>query len=68
MESIGTLATLAAIYLAPTAIAILRSHKNAMAICALNLLTGWTAIGWIVAIVWAMTSNVKTDTTQSAKA
>jgi hypothetical protein len=30
-------------------------HHNAVAILVLNLLLGWTLIGWMVALVWALT-------------
>ena len=43
-------------YFAPTIVAGLRKHHNAMAIGALNLLLGWTVIGWIAALVWALTA------------
>lgn len=33
--------------------------KNVSAIFALNLLLGWTLIGWIVALVWALTVDSK---------
>jgi hypothetical protein len=32
-----------------------RGHQNYLAILMLNVLLGWTGIGWIVAIVWACT-------------
>jgi hypothetical protein len=32
-----------------------RKKKNANAIFILNLLLGWTFIGWVVALVWAVT-------------
>jgi hypothetical protein len=32
-----------------------RDKSNAGAIFALNLLLGWTLVGWVVALVWAMT-------------
>jgi Superinfection immunity protein len=37
----------------------LAGHKkqNAGAIFALNLFLGWTLIGWVVALVWAMTKD-----------
>lgn len=30
-------------------------HPQSAAIGALNLLLGWTFIGWVVALVWALT-------------
>jgi hypothetical protein len=44
-----------ALYLLPTFIAISRGHQNLAAIVALNLLTGWSFIGWVAALVWAFT-------------
>ena len=41
-----------AFYFLPAIIA--RGKKDAMAIFWLNLLTGWSLIGWIVALVWAL--------------
>ncbi len=48
-----------AIYFIPTIIASGRSHPNAVAICVLNLVGGWTAIGWIAALVWSFTTPVR---------
>lgn len=46
------LATVA--YLLPTIIAAKSRKRNAWAIFALNLLLGWSVLGWIVALVWAL--------------
>lgn len=43
-------------YMLPTIVG--RKHRNANAIFLLNLLLGWTAIGWIVALIWASTTSV----------
>ena len=40
-------------YFLPTIIACCRGKKNSAAIFLLNLLLGWTFIGWVVALVWA---------------
>ena len=54
--TILTLATLFVIlYLLPAFVAGARGHQNTGAILALNLLLGWTMIGWIVALVWSLT-------------
>ena len=41
------------IYFIPAATAHSRKHQNTTAIFALNLVLGWTILGWIVALVWA---------------
>lgn len=43
-----------ALYLLPTIEAWLRGHTNRAAVAALNVLLGWTLIGWVVALVWAL--------------
>lgn len=44
------------IYFIPAIIALSREHRSGWAIFALNLLTGWTGLGWIISIVWALTN------------
>ncbi len=41
-------------YAAPGWIAISRRHPHAAAICIMDLLFGWTVIGWIAALVWSL--------------
>jgi hypothetical protein len=42
-----------AAYLLPTIVAASRGHRHQGAIFLLNLLLGWTALGWLVALIWA---------------
>jgi hypothetical protein len=42
-----------ALYFIPTIVANLRRHPNQNAIFILNLLLGWTLIGWVAALVWS---------------
>ena len=44
---------LVAVYFLPAILG--RNKRNANAILVLNLLTGWTILGWIIALVWACT-------------
>lgn len=44
-------------YLIPAVIAIIRNHKNKLAIFMTNIFFGWTFLGWVVALVWSCTSN-----------
>ena len=43
------------VYCAPSIVASQRAHHNRQAILALNLLLGWTVLGWIGALIWALT-------------
>lgn len=49
------------IYFLPTANAYSRKHRSAGGIFLLNLFLGWTLLGWIAAVVWSATSDVKTS-------
>ena len=43
-----------AIYFLPWWIAHSRHKRNTASIAVLNCFLGWTAIGWVVALIWAM--------------
>ena len=43
------------LYFVPWLVAATKKKKNSWAIGALNLFLGWTLIGWLVALVWALT-------------
>ena len=40
-------------YFWPTIVAAERDHRQLEVVAGLNLLAGWTAIGWLAAILWA---------------
>ncbi len=44
-----------AIYFVPAILG--QKKKNNVAIFALNLLLGWTVVGWVAALVWALTKE-----------
>ena len=44
-------------YMMPWCIAVMRGHRSSMAIGALNLLLGWTLLGWVAAFVWSLTDT-----------
>ena len=46
-----------AMYWLPTLIALVRQTPSALGIAALNFFLGWTVIGWIMALVWALAAN-----------
>jgi len=59
MQNLGLLEILLVIlvfiaYFLPSLIAFLRQHKNKLAIFLLNLILGWTVLGWVVSLVWSV--------------
>jgi hypothetical protein len=40
------------VYFLPSIIG--RNKRNANAICILNIFLGWTFVGWVVALIWAV--------------
>ena len=57
LQLIGGLAALVAVaaaYYMPSIIAARRKHQREKSIAALNLLLGWTGVGWCAALAWAM--------------
>jgi len=44
-------------YFLPTVIALLREKRDKLSIFLLNFFLGWSVIGWVIALVWAL----KTD-------
>lgn len=51
-----------ALYFLPTIIAVSRKHQSAGAIIALNILLGWTVLGWIGALIWSLTGVTQPQT------
>lgn len=50
-----------ALYLVPAIISVLRNHHNKVAIIALNIILGWTFIGWVGSLIWSLTSPAKSE-------
>lgn len=44
-----------AFYLLPTIVAVVRSHDSMAAIGVVNLFFGWTLLGWVGCLAWALT-------------
>lgn len=45
------------VYLIPAIVAERRHHPQKIAIFVLNLLLGWTFLGWVISLVWACTTT-----------
>lgn len=46
-------------YFLPSWIAELKKHSSAGAIFAVNFLFGWSVVGWVVALIWALSNDNK---------
>jgi hypothetical protein len=44
-------------YWLPTLIAIVRGTHSALGVAMLNFFLGWTVIGWVVAMLWALAAH-----------
>src|ERR1051325_5071725 len=65
-SSLLILPLMAFVYFAPTLNAYKRGHRERTAIFVLNLLLGWTLLGWAAAWVWSYTSQVEARRASSA--
>jgi hypothetical protein len=58
---------LCVIHFLPSIVAFSREHPRRITLLVLNILVGWTLIGWIVLLIWAFarpSSNVHRPDTQ----
>ena len=47
------------LYVLPTIIAFIRKKRNVGAIFMLNILLGWTCLGWFGALIWSLMLDSK---------
>jgi len=60
------IAVIIVIYLTPTFIAYKRKHHNRLAILFLNILLGWSILGWVIAAIWSGTAVMGNGLTKSS--
>jgi hypothetical protein len=46
-------------YFLPWINAQLRHHRSKAAIAVINVFLGWTLVGWVIALAWSCTDNVR---------
>lgn len=46
-------------YFFPYVVAKSRLHRNSLPIFWLNLLAGWTGVGWLASFIWSLTADTK---------
>jgi Superinfection immunity protein len=49
------------IWLLPTILAVARKHPQTAPIVLIDVLAGWTGIGWIVALAWSVANLDETS-------
>ena len=49
------------IYMLPTLIAFGREHPRRQDVALVNILLGWTLIGWIAVFLWASLTHVESE-------
>jgi len=47
------------LYMIPGGIARLVNHKKRNSIVVINLFLGWTVIGWVICLAWAVSGNTE---------
>lgn len=57
----GSLVVMFIGYFLPWIIALLRGTRSNVGIFFINLLFGWTMIGWVIALIWAIVAERKTN-------
>jgi hypothetical protein len=55
------------LYTVPWDIANFRCHKNRWSIAVVNVLLGWTFIGWVAALAWAFSENTDKNKYEAKK-
>lgn len=45
------------LYFIPSIVALARNKRDTLLIFLLNLFLGWSIIGWVIALVWALRSD-----------
>ncbi len=52
----GPFLILTFLYFIPAVVAFRRKHQNATPIMVLNVFLGWTILGWVASLIWALTT------------
>lgn len=62
MDGLFILTMLLIPYFIPSIVAYRRWHRSYKAIIALNILLGWTFLGWVVCLVWSLSGDTEPKT------
>ena len=56
----GLLVGILAIYFLPSIVAVKREVKTSGGVIVVNIFLGWTLVGWVVALAWAVSGETQT--------
>lgn len=54
-------------YFVPVLVAVARRHRYVSAITLINAFLGWTVLGWLGAMIWAVNKDISDSPKESAK-
>lgn len=46
-------------YVLPLMLAVKNRHPSAAGVAVVNIFLGWTMVGWVIALAWAVSSPVR---------
>lgn len=55
------------IYILPTYLAFRRKHPNKIGVMLLNIFLGWTFVGYVGALIWALVGSEKSGIVPNGK-
>ena len=62
-STLAVLLVIVALYFLPVLVAVLRRHHQLAPIVVVNVFLGWTYVGWVIALAWAV-SHLKSSDSQ----
>ena len=61
MRTVLAIICLITIIFIPTSVALFKDSSKKLGIFLVNLLAGWTGIGWIIVFIWAFVSESQSE-------
>ena len=65
--SVALLVILAGCYVIPTIVALFRGKVGVGGVIVVNILLGWTVVGWFVSFIWACSGKTSAEDALDAK-
>jgi hypothetical protein len=59
LAHVAAITLLLALYALPAYVALWRGHRRQHAIFIVDIFLGWTLVGWLAALAWSLSPNIK---------